>query len=69
MPERETLSGILRRWNGIRQSWDDRASARLLDTCLKPLTDQTRLLEEQQAEIARFVTLTEAALEELEHQF
>jgi hypothetical protein len=45
VPERETLSGILLRWETIRQDWDDRTSARLLETCLQPLAEQTRLLE------------------------
>jgi len=64
VPERETLSGILLRWNDIRQEWDDRASARLLETCLNPLSEQTRLLEQQQVEITRFLALMEAELEE-----
>ena len=69
MPERETLSSILLRWNELRQEWDDRASARLVETCLHPLEEQTRLLEQQQEEITRFLALMEAELEELEPSF
>lgn len=66
MPEREALPDILRRWETIGQEWDDRASARLQETCLQPLAEQTKLLESQQAEIDRFLALMEAELEELQ---
>jgi len=66
MRDRKTLSDILLRWNEIRQEWDDRASAKLLDTCLNPLAEQTKLLMEQQEEIDRFLALMEAELEELQ---
>ena len=69
MPEREPLSGILLRWDELRTEWDDRASARLTETCLATLTEQTRLLEQQQEEITRFLALMEAELEELEPSF
>ena len=65
MPERETLSGILLRWNDVQQEWDDLVSARLQETRLQPLGEQTRLLETQQEEITRFLALMEAELEEL----
>ena len=65
MPERNTLSGILLRWNDVQQEWDDRASAKLQETCLTPLGEQTRLLEAQHEEITRFLTLMEEELKEL----
>lgn len=65
MLERASLTDILLRWNNIRQEWDDRASAKLQDTCLHPLEEQTRLLEAQHEEITRFLALMEAELEEL----
>ena len=65
MAERESLSDILLRWTSIEQEWNDRASARLQETCLQPLAEQTRLLEQQNEEISRFLARMEADLEEI----
>lgn len=65
MTERESLSDILLRWTSIEQEWNDRASARLQETCLQPLAEQTRLLEQQNEEISRFLARMEADLEEI----
>ena len=65
MTERESLSDILLRWTSIEQEWNDRASARLQETCLQPLAEQTRLLEQQNEEISRFLAQMESDLEEI----
>lgn len=65
MRDCKALSDILLRWNDIQTEWDDRASARLQAACLTPLGQQTRLLEAQEEEIARFLARMEAELEEL----
>lgn len=65
MAERESLSDILLRWTSIEQEWNDRASARLQETCLQPLAEQTKLLEQQNEEISRFLARMEADLEEI----
>lgn len=65
MAERESLSDILLRWTSIEQEWNDRASARLQETCLQPLAEQTKLLEQQNEEISRFLAQMEADLEEI----
>ena len=68
MLERETLSGILLRWETIRQNWDDRTSARLQETCLQPLAEQTKLLEQQNEAISRSLAQAEADLAEILNQ-
>ena len=68
MSDRETLSHILRRWDTIAQEWNDRASARLQETCLQPLAEQTKLLEQQNEAISRFLAQAEADLAEILNQ-
>ena len=68
MSDRETLSHILRRWDAIAQEWNDRASARLQETCLQPLAEQTKLLEQQNEAIARFLAQADADLAEILNQ-
>ena len=65
MTERESLSDILLRWTSIEQEWNDRAFARLQETCLQPLAEQTKLLEQQNEEISRFLAQMESDLEEI----
>ena len=66
MSDPKPLSVILLNWKTIRSEWDDRASARLQETCLQPMAEQTLLLERQHEEITRFLALMDTELEELD---
>jgi hypothetical protein len=66
MADTQHLLSPLRRWERIKEGWNDAKSQSIEETCLEPLSATVGSIQQILSEIDDFVAVTEARIREAE---